>query len=164
MFTEPASNRTTHKDIELKINVMNETEVTSKLSHKSLKSNSSPLHKCQVVLNDVFSSNPAEKLKLLKINQDKHHSVSSQRSLENHYREYLNKKDPIPRPSMKCDSEWESLDNAVGNILLAAKMSTILDRVTLLEDSVYSQGSLLFGFLSKTQKHLTSNKTLYSAS
>ena len=127
MSTGPARNRTTHRNIDFEINVRDKPELTSKSAHEFLNSNSSPLPECQVVLNDVFSSNPAEKLKLLKFNQDNHHSVSSQQALENHYREQLNRKDPIAWPSMNNDSEWESLDNAVGNILLTAKMSTILD-------------------------------------
>ena len=56
------------------------------------------LPECQVVLEDIFSSNLTEKFKMLKTNQDKTHSVSSHKVDENCYLEKLAKKDPISWP------------------------------------------------------------------
>ena len=108
---------------------------------------------CQVVLEDIFSSNLAEKFKMLKTNPDKTHSVSSHKVDENHYLEKLTKKDPISWPKMSDKDAWEDLDSAVGNLLVGGP--TVFDRLSLLKESIYRAASCLFGFIKRDQKRFS---------
>ena len=122
----------------------------SSSSHSS--KNSCHLLDCQVVLDDVFSNSVTEKFKTLKLNPDKTHSVSSRQALEKHYLDSLSKKDPISWPKMNSDSQWENLDCLVGNLL--RNFPSLFERVSHLEETIYSQGSLLFGFTPKHKRKL----------
>ena len=110
------------------------------------------LDNCQVLLDDVLSGGFTEKFRTLKLNPDQTHSVSSRHALEKHFLENIQTKDPIAWPKMNNDSDWEQLDSAVGNILV--NLPSLFERVSLLEDSIYNKGSLLFGFIPKKQKTL----------
>ena len=111
------------------------------------------LPECQVVLEDIFSSNLTEKFKMLKTNPDKTHSVSSHKVDENYFLEKLTKKDPISWPKMSDKDAWEDLDSAVGNLLVGGP--TVFDRLSLLEESTYSEASRLFGFIKRIPKRFS---------
>ena len=147
MLTGPDSYRTTTSEIDFNISHNRRAKKTT-----SSVSQIHNLPKCQVVLEDVCSSSFAEKLRTLKFNPEKTHSVSSRQALDKHFLENLNKKDPIAWPKMNSNEEWEHLDGIVANKLFNS--SSLTDRVNLLEETIYSQGALLFGFFPKTQKNL----------
>ena len=86
---------TTHLDIDF-VNVSN-TTLSSSEPTESLQvqtTHSCKLIDCQVVLDDVFSTNSTETFKMLETNQDKTH-VSSQWCLDKHYLEQLIKKSQL---------------------------------------------------------------------
>ena len=53
---------------------------------------------------------------------------------------------------MNEDSDWDRLDCAVGNLLI--NLPSVFERVSLLEDSIYSQGALIFEIVSKKHKNI----------
>ena len=107
---------------------------------------------CKVVLDDILSAGSTGKFDALKSNQDKTHSVSSRRATERSYLESLLVKKSLQWPKMDDDDSWNNFDAAVAN-LLRGKPS-VVDRLALLEEAVYSQGSLLFGFSPIKQRQL----------
>ena len=118
------------------------------------KSSSKPcvMSECQVVLNDILSSGETAKFKALNSSRDKNHSALSRQPYDSVYLESLNKKDPIAWPSMKPSDMWTQLDDDVSRLLVGAP--TVHERVALLESSIYSQASLLFGHLPPPKKGL----------
>ena len=146
MFTGPDSLRTPITDIDFTTNSKISTDAPSNFpSGSSGKKKPSQLPDCQVFLDDVLSSSSTVKFMSLKINPEKTHSVSSRQALERHYLEYISTKDPIAWPSMNSNSEWEKLDCTVGNALF--NLPTLFERVFLLENSIYTHGSSLFGIV-----------------
>lgn len=92
---KPACLMTTHLDIDF-VNVSN-TTLSSSEPAESLQvqtTHSCKLIDCQVVLDDVFSTNSTETFKMLETNQDKTH-VSSQWCLDKHYLKHLIKKSQL---------------------------------------------------------------------
>lgn len=74
---------------------------------------------------------------------DKTHSAPSHRSIEVCYLDSICLKDPIAWLIMTQSENWQQLDDDVSNLLVGD--SAICDRLNLLEDTIYSQPSLLFG-------------------
>ena len=107
---------------------------------------------CQVVLDDVLSNGSTVKFNVLKSNPDKPHSVSSHKTNERNYLETLSRKKGIQWPKMDDDDSWNKFDSIVSS-LLNGKPS-VFERLLLLEETVYSQGSLLFGFIPEKKKQL----------
>ena len=66
---------------------------------------------CKVVLSDIYSEGLTGKSNLLKVNQDKTHSVLSQRSAEKLFLETLKRKDCIIWPPSSIVSEWTNVDH-----------------------------------------------------
>ena len=124
----------------------------SSISNLCVPAKPSIMPECQVVLNDIFSSGDTEKFKTLKTNQDKTHSAPSRQPNDSIYLESLSKKEPIAWPPMKDSDKWSQLDDNVFCHLIGG--STVHDRVSLLESSIYSQASLLFGHLPPPKKGL----------
>ena len=123
---------------------------TSQYSNTTMSaSKPTTISECQVLLDDIFSSDQAEKLKVLNFSLDKYHSASSRQSFEKNYLESLTKKDPIAWPPMKDSEKWSQLDDAVSCHLGG---STIHDRVALLETTIFSKASDLFGHLPPPKK------------
>ena len=106
---------------------------------------------CKVVLEDVFSFNAAEKLKTLKLYPDNHHSISSRLVEEEKYLQELEMKDPI-RWGRMDDERWSDLDDAVFSKLNHS--NTLFKRVQLLEDTIYSEASKIFGLVQSEPKQL----------
>ena len=73
---------------------------------------------CKVVLSDIYSEGLTGKSNLLKVNQDKTHSVLSQRSTEKLFLETLKRKDRIIWPPSSNVNKWTKLDHSVMNELL----------------------------------------------
>ena len=107
---------------------------------------------CQVVLEDVLSSGSTVKFQMLNGNPDKPHSVPSHQPVERDFLESIVRKDPIAWPKMSDDESWAHLDNVVADLLFGA--SSVFDRLNLLENSIYTQASLLFGIKEKSRKNL----------
>ena len=103
------------------------------------------VQECQVVLNDILSCGQTEKFKTLKTSPEKNHSAPSRQPIDIVYLETLAQKYPVAWPFMKDNERWNQLDNNVYNLLVGG--SSVYDRVALLETSIYSQASLLFGHL-----------------
>ena len=87
-------------------------------------------------------------------NLDKTHSVNSRQTLDSHYLKNLLQKDPTAWPKMNDNNSWEQLDSALNNLLVGA--TSVFEHVELLEKSISDQGSLLFGFLRRKEKSLSS--------
>ena len=73
---------------------------------------------CKVVLSDIYSEGLTGKSNLLKVNQDKSHSILSQRSTEKLFLETLKRKDHIIWPPSSNVNKWTKLDHSVMNELL----------------------------------------------
>ena len=87
---------------------------------------------CKVVLSDIYSEGLTVKSNLLKVNQDKTHSVLSQRSAEKLFLETLKRKDCIIWPPSSNVIEWTKLDYSMVNELLQLPSNlSIQDRVVL---------------------------------
>ena len=91
---------------------------------------------CKVVLSDIYSQGLTVKSDLLKVNQDKTHSVLSQRSAEKLFLETLKRRDSIIWPPSSV-TEWTKLDHSVMNesLQLPSNLS-IQDTVSCLESSI----------------------------
>ena len=89
---------------------------------------------CKVVLSDIYSEGLTGKSNLLKVNQDKTHSVLSQRSAEKLFLETLKRKDCIIWPPSSSVSEWtNNVDHSVMNELLQLPSNlSIQDKVNCL--------------------------------
>ena len=110
---------------------------------------------CKVVLSDIYSEGLTVKSNLLKVNQDKTHSVLSQRSAEKLFLETLKRKDRIIWPPSSSVNEWTNLDHSVMNELLQLSSNlSIQDKVNCLESSGYNKTSDLFGFVPPPKKRL----------
>ena len=110
---------------------------------------------CKVVLSDIYSEGLTGKSNLLKVNQDKTHSVLSQRSAEKLFLETLKRKDRIIWPPSSSVNEWTNLDHLVMNELLQLPSNlSIQDKVDCLESSIYNKASDLFGFAPPPKKRL----------
>ena len=152
--------RTAHPEVDFNVSSFvgatftKEKVLNCHVSTKRLRSSSvaNNLQDCQVVLNDILSCGQTEKSKTLKTSQDKYHSAPSRQPNDNVYLETLARKDPIAWPSMKDNERWNQLDNNVYSLLVGG--STVYDRVALLETSIYSQASLLFGHWPPPKKGL----------
>ena len=110
------------------------------------------MSECKVVLDDVLLTRQTVKSKMLNGSRDKTHSAPSRRQLEQHYLDGISQRSQIAWPNMKESDKWEELDDSVYNLLIGA--SSIQDRVSLLEDTIYSKASLLFGFIHQRKKGL----------
>ena len=66
---------------------------------------------CKVVSSDIYSEGLIVKSNLLKVNQDKTHSILSQRSTEKLFLETLKRKDCIIWPPFSNVIEWTKLDH-----------------------------------------------------
>ena len=87
-----------------------------------------------MVLSDIYSEGLTGKSNLLQVNQDKTHSVLSQRSAEKLFLETLKKKDRIIWPPSSSVNEWINLDHLVINELLQLPSNlSIQDKVDCLE-------------------------------
>ena len=110
---------------------------------------------CKVVLSDIYSQGLTGKSNLLKVNQDKTHSVLSQRSAEKLFLETLKRKDRIIWPPSSSVNEWTNLDHSVMNELLQLPSNlSIQDKVNYLQSSIYNKASDLFGFAPPPKKRL----------
>ena len=110
---------------------------------------------CNVVLSDIYSEGLTGKSNLLKVNQDKTHSVLSQRSAEKLFLETLKRKDRIIWPPSSSVNEWTNLDHLVMNELLQFPFNlSIQDKVDCLESTIYNKVSDLFGFVPFPKKRL----------
>ena len=110
---------------------------------------------CKVVLSDIFSENSTVKCNLLKLNQDKTHSVLSQRFSEKMFLETLKRKDRITWPTSADADAWSKLDHLVMNDLLKAPANlSIQERVDNLESVIYNKASILFGLVPPPRKGL----------
>ena len=74
---------------------------------------------------------------------DKTHGAPSHRSTEVGYLDSICLKDPIAWPIMTQSEKWQQLDDDISALLVGH--SAICERLNLLEDTIYSQASLLFG-------------------
>ena len=83
------------------------------------------------------------KSKVLNAHQDNTHSVHSRSSSDKDFLDRLEKKHPIAWPKMSDTDGWSKLDSAVYSRLVG--VSSIQDKVELLENLIYDQASLLFG-------------------
>ena len=109
---------------------------------------------CRVVLSDIYSEGLTGKSNLLKVNQDKTHSVLSQRSAEKLVLETLKRKDRIIWPPSSSVNEWTNLDHLVMNELLQLPSNlSIQDKVDCLESSI-NKASDIFGFAPPPKKRL----------
>ena len=108
-----------------------------------------------MVLSDIYSEGLTGKSNLLKVNQDKIHSVLSQRSAEKLFLESLKKTDRIIWPPYSSANDWTNLEHLVMNELLQLPSNlSIQDKVDCLESSIYNKASDLFGFLPPPKKRL----------
>ena len=89
---------------------------------------------CKVVLSDIYSKGLILKSDLLKVNQDKTHSILSERSAEKLFLESLKRKDHIIWPPSSNVNEWANLNNSVMEELLQLPSNlSIQDKVNCLE-------------------------------
>ena len=91
---------------------------------------------CKVVLSDIYSKGLIVCLKsdLLKVNQDKTHSILSQRSAEKLFLGSLKRKDHVIWPPSSNVNEWANLDHSVMEELLQLTSNlSIQDKVNCLE-------------------------------
>ena len=98
---------------------------------------------CKVILKDVFEGEPTEKSNALKAHQDNNHSVFSRRFSDKDFLEQSAKKQPIAWPKMSDEDSWCLLDSADYSRLVG--VSSIQEKVELLETTIYDQASRLFG-------------------
>ena len=158
MSNDPDRIRTVLPDVDFNNLSGSRTISSEDITSKSQFSNSTvsaskpiTISECQVLLDDIFSSGQAEQLKALNSCLDKNHSASSRQPFERHYLESLAKKDPIAWPPMKDSEKWSQLDDIVSCHLGG---STIHDRIELLENTIFSKASHLFGHLPPPKKGL----------
>ena len=85
-------------------------------------------------------------------NPDKTHSVDPQLPEERHLLESFVAKDPIAWPNASS-KDWDTLDEAVYSRLLG--VTSIESKVKVLEETIYHQASLLFGFRSSSNGKFT---------
>ena len=95
-----------------------------------------------MILKDVFEGEPTEKSNVLKAHQDNNHSVFSRRFSDKDFLEQSAKKQPIAWPKMSDEDSWCLLDSAVYSRLVG--VSSIQEKVELLETTIYDQASRLF--------------------
>ena len=89
---------------------------------------------CKVVLSDIYSKGLILKSDLLKVNQDKTHSILSERSAEKLFLESLKRKDHMIWPPSSNVNEWANLNYAVMEELLQLPSNlSIQDKVNCLE-------------------------------
>ena len=89
---------------------------------------------CKVVLSDIYSKGLIVKSDLLKFNQDKTHSILSQRSAEKLFLESLKRKDHIIWPPSSNVNEWANLGHSVMEELLQLPSNlSIQDKVNCVE-------------------------------
>ena len=87
-----------------------------------------------MVLSDTYSEGFTGKSNLLKVSQDRTHSILSQRSAEKLFLETLKRKDHIIWPPSSSANEWTNLDHLVMNELLQLPSDlSIQDKVDCLE-------------------------------
>ena len=104
-----------------------------------------------MVIEDIFYSSAAEKSKTLKLCPDKPHLTPSRHTAEKDYLQRLETKTPIKWGRMD-DERWTELDSAVFSKL--HRTNTISKRVQLLEDTIYTEASKIFGVSKSKQKQL----------
>ena len=133
---------------------LEENNQTSNVKNTNLciSSTTCNMSECQVVLNDILSCGQTAKSKALKISREKNHSAPSRQPNDKIYLESVTKKDPIAWPSMKESDKWNQLDDNVFHLLVGA--SSVHERVALLESSIFTQASLLFGHLPPPKRGL----------
>lgn len=73
-------------------------------------------------------------------------------TVERNYLEALSKKKGIQWPKMDDDDSWNNFDSIVISSLKGKP--SVFERLLLLEEAVYKQGSMLFGYIPEKQKQL----------
>ena len=118
-----------------------------------------------MVLSVIYSEGSTGKSNLLKVNQDKTHSVLSQIFAEKLFLETLKRKDRIIWPPSSSVNEWTNLDHSVMNELLQLPSHlSIQDKVDCLESSIYNKASDLFGFVPPSKKRLQGKNRRFNIS
>ena len=103
---------------------------------------------CKVVLRDILSEDSTVKSNLLKVNQEKTHSVLSQRSSERIFLKSWKKRSRITWPSSTDEDTWTKFDHLVmKDLLQLPAILSIQERVDNLESTIYNKASELFGFV-----------------
>ena len=115
---------------------------------------------CKVVLEDILIPGAAEKLQLNSQDAKAHMSLS-QHTTDEKYLQGLDLKTPIAWGTMK-DERWSEFDSAVASKLHPS--NSLSERVKLLEDTIYEEGSKIFGFSKPKVKNLSgrSRRTIKS--
>ena len=134
------SPRTTTSDNDF-INVNPSTSVEAQFQNSRVKNVAR--FDCKVIVKDIFEGEPTAKSNALKAHQDNNHSVFSRRCSDKDFLEQLAKKQPITWPKMSDEDSWCLLDSAVYSRLVG--VSSIQEKVELLETTIYDQASRLFG-------------------
>ena len=114
---------------------------------------------CKVVLEDIFRCSVAVKPKTLKPCPDKPHMTPFRHTAEIDYLKGLELRPPIKWCKMD-DERWSELDSAVFSKLHNSK--SIFERLQLLEETIFSEASKLFGLRQSMPKKLSgkSRRTL----
>ena len=123
------------------------------------------LRPCKVILNDFLSDNSSTvKSKVLEVNQDINHSVLPHELSGGDYLSTVEKKASIAWPRMDDEESWNKLDSAVFSKLISTPAPSIAKRVSLLETTIFSQASLIFGLTPPPKKGLRglNRRALYS--
>ena len=110
---------------------------------------------CFVVVEDIFKSPSAVKLKTLEASPEKTHSATS-RPADLKYLKFVSDKPSINWPSMDDDESWTNLDNAVFSILNHNK--PIDKRISSLEKEIFDRSIELFGFQEHVRKDVSHKK------
>ena len=115
-----------------------------------------PLRNCKVVLDDISFGSVAGKHNTLKQCQGSPHTTPSQGTVEKKSLQDLTVKRPISWGKMN-DKRWSTLDSAVQ--ALVHPCNTFPVTVKLLEDTIYSEASKIFGHCTVFPKRNLAGKT-----
>ena len=111
------------------------------------------------MLRDILADDSTVKSNLLKVNQEKTHSVLSQRSSERIFLDSLEKRQRVAWPPSTDEKTWTKLDYLVTNHLLQLPPTlSIQERVDNLESIIYNKASEIFGFVPPPKKGFRAKK------
>ena len=120
---------------------MNSSDLSKTQPNSSNRAPLPPIRECRVVVERLPD---AVQLKSLESSPENPHSASSRLASDKRYLDTILKKDKINWPSMDDDEAWSDLDSSVRSLLSVS--IPIADRIKLLEETILSKASQLFGF------------------
>ena len=112
---------------------------------------STHLKDCKVALEDISFSCGAAKFQMLDLSQNKTHTTDSHHTTESDFLKILRLKTPVAWGN-SADEWWTQLDDKVSDKLHMC--GTLAEILTLLQESIYSDSSNIFGHLEPKKRNL----------